>query len=182
MSRLVSIAALVAGLSILGAPAALAGGPVSKQNGTTPVFRDFTSICSVSGYLNYGNCGGDATTYGNVTGRINAVQAKLGRWNLGVSFKNLQPGALYRLWGNQDGAVPSAGEISGFFPIATAVAGLDGSASFSYQTSTPSGLGFDLNILDDITVYRGITVVTSYWSEQAIKVMNPDGSLYVPGS
>jgi hypothetical protein len=179
MNRLASIAALVAGLSILAVPAAL-GGPITKQNGTTPVFNDFTSICGVPGYLNYGNCGGDPTTYGNVTGRINAVQAKLGRWNLGLSFKNLQPGALYRLWGNQDGAVPAPGEISGFFPIATAVAGLDGTASFSYQTSNPSNLGFDLNILADATVYRGVTVVTSYWSQQAIKVMNPDGTLYVP--
>jgi cell shape-determining protein MreC len=25
-----------------------------------------------------------------------------------------------------------------------------------------------------------ITIVTSYWSQQSIKVMNPDGTLYVP--
>jgi hypothetical protein len=177
--RLAPIAALVAGLSILVVPAAVAG-PITKQNGSAPVFNNFTSICSVPGYVNYGNCGGDPTTYTNVTGRINAVQAKLGRWNLGISFKGLQPGALYKLWGNQDSATPAPGEISGFFPIATVAAGLDGTANFSYQTGTPESLGFDLNILADANENRGTTVVTSYWSQQAIKVMNPDGTLYVP--
>jgi hypothetical protein len=179
MRRNTTIAALVAALSIVAAPVAGAG-PITKQNGSTPVFKDFTSICAVAGYVNYGNCGGDPTKYTDVTGRINAVQAKLGVWNLGFSFTHLQPGAIYRLWGNQTGSSPSRGDISGFFPIGTAAAALDGTARFSYQTSTPTNLGFDLNILADAQEYRGTTIVTSYWSSQALQVLNPDGTLYVP--
>jgi hypothetical protein len=164
------------------AASAVSGAPITKQNGTTPVFNKFTSICAVPGYVNYGNCGGDPTTYTNVTGRINAVQAKAGVWNLGFSFTNLQPGASYRLWGNRSPATPSPGTIGDFFPIATAVAALDGTAKFSYQTTDPSNLGFDLNILADAFEIRGTTVVTSYWSLQSLSVLNPDGTLYVPGS
>src|SRR3954452_3251983 len=125
--------------------AAFAGGPTTKQNGSTPVFADFTSICAVPGYLNFGNCGGVATTYSGVAGRINAVQAKEGRWNLGFTFTHLQPGASYRLWGNQAGEVPSPGVITGFFIIGTGVAQADGTLRFSSQTTTPGNLGFDLN-------------------------------------
>jgi hypothetical protein len=87
---------------------------------------------------------------------------------------------LTRLWskGQDLHAVPSAavaattspdrGDISGFVPIATAVAALDGTIKFSYQTSTPTNLGFDLNILADAQEYRGTTIVTSYWSSQAL--------------
>ena len=62
----------------------------------------------------------------------------------------------------------------------TTVAALDGTAKFSYQTNDPKYLGFDLNILDDLSQRSGITVVTSYWSEQALQVLNADGTLYVP--
>jgi len=31
-------------------------------------------------------------------------------------------------------------------------------------------------------MYNGITIVTSYWSQQAIKVLNAEGTLYVPSS
>jgi hypothetical protein len=182
MNRVMGIAALVAALSILWASAAPAAGPITKQNGTTPAFKDFTSICAVSGYVNYGNCGGDPTKYTSVKGRINAVQAKVGVWNLGLSFAYLEPGASYKLWGNQDGATPTPGVISGFFPIGTTVAALDGTARFSYQTSNPTNLGFDLNILESPWDAYGITVVTSYWSDQWIEVLNSDGTLYVPGS
>jgi len=170
---LVALAALLAA----GTSAALGGGPVTKQNGSTPAFNNFTSICAVAGYANYGNCGGDTTTYGHVTGRINAVQAKRGAWNLGLSFTNLEPGASYKLWGNRTGATPSPGVIDGFFEIATVVAAPDGTARFSYQTTDPSNLGFDLNILPG-----NITVVTSYWSNQTIQVLNPDGTLYIPSA
>jgi hypothetical protein len=178
MNRLAVVAAAAAVL--LSATSAAVAAPVTQQNGKTPVFNAFTSICSVPGYVNYGNCAGDPTTYTNVTGKVNAVQAKAGRWNLGVSFKGLVPGRYYRLWGNRSDSTPSPGEIDGFFIIGTAVAALDGTARFSYQTSAPKYLSFDLNILDDPEQYRGITVVTSYWSEQALQVLNPDGSLYVP--
>ena len=154
------------------------GGPITKQNGSTPVFNKFTSICSVPGYVNYGLCAGDPTMFASVTGRINAVQAKVGVWNLGFSFTNLEPGRLYRLWGNR--ATPDRGDISSFFPIATATAGTDGTAKFSYQTTDPTNLGFDLNILADEFEFRGTTIVTSFWSLQSLKVLNPDGTLYVP--
>jgi hypothetical protein len=181
MKRLMFVAATVAALLVTGAsPAMRSGGPITKQNGSTPVFKDFTSICAVPGYANYGNCGGDPTTYTNITGRINAVQAKVGVWNLGLSFTHLQPGASYKLWGNRTTAV--SGTVTGFFPIATVVAALDGTARFSYQTTDPSNLGFDLNILYDQSDYYGITVVTSYWSSQNIQVLNASGDLYVPAS
>ena len=181
MTRRTLFLSFVVALSAAAVTAPLAsGGPITKQNGTTPVFNKFTSICSVPGYVNYGNCGGDPTKYANLTGRINAVQAKVGVWNLGFSFTNAEPGRTYRLWGNRTTA--DRGDISGFFVIATSVAALDGSVKFSWQTTDPSNLGFDLNILADEFEYRGTTTVTSYWSLQALKILNPDGTLYVPGS
>jgi len=151
--------------------------PITKQNGNNPVFQDFTSICSVPGYVNYGLCNGDPTMFTNVKGKVNAIQPKPGRWNLGISFRGLQPGRQYTLWGNQDGAIPSPGVVGGFFVIASGTADLNGDLNFSYQTSNPQNLGFDLN-----TVLGNVTIVTSYWSQQAIKVLNADGTLYVPGS
>src|SRR5919197_1577649 len=107
---------LVGALALLGVWSAGAD-PITKQNGSTPVFQNFTSICSVPGYLNFGNCNGIATNFSWIKGKVNAIQAKEGRWNLGISFSGLQPGLTYRLWGNQDGATPSPGVISGFFII-----------------------------------------------------------------
>jgi hypothetical protein len=176
---LLAITILVGAFVSVGAASVLAG-PITKQNGSTPVFSAFTSICSVAGYAGFGYCGGDPAKFSNVTGRVNAVQAKLDRWNLGLSFANLQPGAVYRLWGNQDGATPAPGVVNGFFQIGTATAGLDGTISFSYQTSNVSGLGFDLNILSQPWWNEGVTIVTSYWSQQTIKVLSADGTLYVP--
>ena len=181
MRQFAVLVVVMATLALIGT-SSVGAEPITKQNGTTPVFKDFTSICAVPGYLYYGLCGGNATTFSNVKGRVNAIQAKEGRWNLGISFKGLTPGATYRLWGNQDGATPSPGVISGFFIIGTGIADATGNLSFSYQTSNPNNLGFDLNFLDYPFAYNGITLVTSYWSQQAIKVLNPDGTLYVPGS
>ena len=46
-----------------------------------------------------------------------------------------------------------------------------------------SGLLADLNLGFDLNTLNGdVTLVTSYWSQQAIKVLNADGTLYVPGS
>jgi hypothetical protein len=174
MKRVVAIVALVGALATVGASAALAGGgPITKQNGTTPVFADFTSICSVAGYAWYGDCNGEIGKFTDITGRINAIQAKAGVWNLGFSFTKLEPGASYTLWGNRTDLC--CAPLNGFFAIGTVVAALDGTARFSYQTTVPSGLGFDLN-----RYYN--TVVTSYWSSQTIKVLNPDGTLYVPST
>ena len=172
-------AALAAGAALLGTSAAV-GAPITKQNGSNPVFKNFTSICAVPGYADYGFCNGDPRTFTWITGRINAVQAKVGVWNLGISFSHLQPSASYKLWGNQPTAPSIPGVLSGFFPIATVVAGADGTAQYSYQTSDPTKLGFDLNILRYPDDYYGFTVVTSYWSNQQIKVLNADGTLYVP--
>src|ERR1043165_5968550 len=160
-----SMGALIAVISLVAASVA-AGGPPPKQNGSNPVFKDLTSICAVPGYVDYGNCNGDSTKYTNITGRINAVQAKTGRWNLGFTFSNLEPGIQYRLYGNQLGVTPTPYN-TGFFVIGDGVAGLDGTLKFSYQTTDPSNLGFDLNLL-----WGDITVVTSYWSQQWIQVLN----------
>jgi hypothetical protein len=181
MPRLVLLAALVLALAASWASSAAAAKkePVTKQTGKTPVFKDFTSICAVPGYLDYGNCNGDPTTYGRVRGRIAAVQPKPGVWNLRIRFRHLEPGAKYRLWGNRS-TPPVAGDNSGFFLIGTAFADVAGKVRFEYKTTQPANLGFDLNILADAWETNGVTVVTSYWSEQALQVRNPDGSLYVP--
>ncbi len=105
MARL-AVLAVAAALLVSGSSTAVAG-PVTQQNGKTPVFKAFTSICAVPGYVNYGNCAGDPTTYTDVTGKVNAVQAKAGSWNLGVSFNGLEPGRYYRLWGNRTGSTPA---------------------------------------------------------------------------
>lgn len=140
--------------------------PPPKQNGSSAL-QPFTSICGVPNYASYGNCGGDATTYANVTGRINVVQSKTGRYNLGFTFTNLAPGVIYRLWGTY--GYPE------FFSIGSVAADATGVAKFSYQTDAPEGLGFDLNI-----VSGDITVVTTYWSGHLLSV-NPDGSLTTLG-
>jgi hypothetical protein len=176
MNRVVPVATLLAIFALLGASAGPAA-PITKQNGSAPVFKDFTSICAVPGYAGFGSCGGNPTTFTNVKGRINAVQPKPDRWNLGISFTGLQPGQPYRLWGNQDGATPAPYVVGGFFVVGDGTADANGSLNFSYQTSNPNNLGFDLNRMP-----WNITIVTSYWSQQAIKVLNPDGTLYVPGS
>jgi hypothetical protein len=177
MTRLVKTVLIGALLAALAAPAASpGGGPVTKQNGQNALFNDFTPICAVPGYADYGNCGGSTLTYANVSGRINAVQPKTGRWNLGFSFSGLEPGRSYRLWGTRHAAEPSPGAVYGFFEIGIGVADLEGRLAFSYQTTDPTYLGFDLN-----TLMGDVTITTSYWSNQRIQVLNPDGTLYVPG-
>jgi hypothetical protein len=178
MRRLLAAVVLIAALSTT-AGAVAGSGPITKQNGSDPVFTSFTSICAVPGYLNYGLCGGSATTFANVTGRIDAVQPKVGSWNLTLSYAHLQPGALYRLWGNRSGLPPTSGDNSGFFAIATAPAALDGTVKFDYTTTSPTNLGFDLNVLSNPNDVNGITLVTSYWSNQWLQVKT-GGLLYVP--
>src|SRR4051794_35259445 len=106
MKRLVGILVVFAALAA-GASATHAAGPITKQNGSAPAFTSFTSICRLPGYLLYGNCGGALGTFDAVTGRVDAVQPKSGTWNLTLSFAHLQPGALYRLWGNRSGVAPA---------------------------------------------------------------------------
>ena len=169
MKRLLIIG--LATLALVAAGTASAGGPVTKQNGATPVFTSFTSICTLAAYANYGYCAGGVSQFPNVSGRINAVQPKPGVWSLDLSFANLQPGGTYTLWGNTTPPPAVPGDVVGFFAIGTVVAGADGTAKFNYQTTAPENLGFDLNL-------HNHTVVTSYWSNQRLHV-NADGTLSV---
>jgi hypothetical protein len=178
MKRLVAILLVIAAFAA-GASATHAAAPITKQNGSTPVFTSFTSICRLPGYVLYGNCRGTAGAFDSVTGRVDAVQPKLGLWNLTLSFTNLQPGALYRLWGNRTGIAPAQSNNSDFFSIDTRAASLTGTVSFDYQTTSPANLGFDLNVLSNPNDVNGITIVTSYWSVQWLQVAT-GGLLYVP--
>ena len=83
--------------------------PLTKQNGRSPASTSFTSICAVSGFVGYGLCNGDATTFAGVKGRINAVQPKPGVYNLDFTFTNLVPGLSYRLYGNRSGRDADSG-------------------------------------------------------------------------
>jgi hypothetical protein len=159
-----SIMALVAALTLA---ASAHGGPITKQNGSAPVIAAFTPICAVPGYADYGLCGGSSSTFGSVGGTLNAVQAKAGRYNLGFSYSGLTPGVSYRLWATRD-AIPFAGTWT---EVGRAVADASGSLSIGWQTTSPGGLGFDLNTLDG-----DVTIVTSWWSGQSL-VVNADGSL-----
>jgi hypothetical protein len=180
MTRFLGFLLVLVSTAILAAPAAT-GGPITKQNGSTPVLTNFTSICTIPFYVGYGYCGGNPQALTEISGRINAVQPKSGVWNLDISFGNLQPGAKYMLHGNQNPAIPVPGVVVGFFPIATGVAGLDGKLQFKCQTTNPACLGFDLNRLADEFDSNGTTVVTSYWSKQRLQVSS-DGTLVVSGS
>ncbi len=104
--QLTSVLAAVAASIAVGVAAAPShAGPITKQNGAKPAFNAFTSICAVPGYADYGLCGGDATAFAQVKGKMNAIQAKQGRYNLDFTFTNLTPGVEYRLWATRN-AVP----------------------------------------------------------------------------
>ena len=154
-------------LSVLVATAILVpasqAGPITKQNGKSPAIEAFTSICAVSGYANFGLCAGDTTKFTNVKGKMNAVQAKPGRYNLEFEFGNLTPGVEYRLWSTREGA--------SFAEVGRVIASASGSVAYKLQTDAPGGLGFDLN-----TVEGNVTIVTSWWSGQKL-VVNPDSTL-----
>jgi hypothetical protein len=157
---------IVAALVLAGS--SQAGGPVTKQNGSKPVISTFTPICAVPGYASYGFCGGQATTFSGVSGRMNAVQAKPGRYNLDFSFSGLTPLKEYRLWSTSDAV--------SWLEVGRAFTDGSGSVKFSLQTTSPGGLGFDLN-----TIAEGdITVMTSWWSGQKL-VVNADSSLSTVG-
>jgi hypothetical protein len=164
MQSKLTIMAIVAALALA---ATAQGGPITKQNGSAPVIGAFTSICAVPGYSGYGSCGGSASTFAEVGGRMNAVQAKAGRYNLEFEFSSLTPGVAYRLWSTRN-AVPFGGSWS---EVGRGIADESGSVSFKLQTTEPGGLGFDLN-----TVVGDTTIVTSWWSGQKL-VVNGDSSL-----
>ena len=176
MKRVYLTTVLIVALTIVGAALVAspsqAGGPITKQNGSSPAFAGFTSICTVGGYAGYGLCGGDVTKFTKVAGKMNAVQAKQGRYNLDFTFTNLTPGVEYRLWATRDG-VPGAGT---YLEVGRTFADGSGSVTYKLQTTTPAGLGFDLN-----TVQGNVTLVTSWWSGQYL-VVNADGTLSAAGA
>jgi hypothetical protein len=182
MTRFLSLLLVLVSTAILAAPAAT-GAPITKQNGGNAVLTSVTSICTIPFYVNYGLCGGNPLAFTAVTLQLNAVQPKPGVWSLDLAFGGLTPGATYRLYGNQNPAVPVPGElVGGTFPITSAIAGADGTLKLKYQTTDPAYLGFDLNFFDGPVGFFGgpdFTVVTTYWSNQRLQV-NPDGTLYVP--
>jgi hypothetical protein len=171
MKKTLAFALLLFVFSAAGASAA----PVTKQNGRNAVFSSFTPICSMPPFLNYGYCNGDAKAFADVAGRIEAVQPKIGRWNLDLTFTHLSPGVSYTLWGNRTGATPNPGSASGFFVADTAIADTAGTAKFTYETTSPTNLGFDLNTTGD-----NVTIVTSWWSSQWLQILDRNGNLFVP--
>jgi hypothetical protein len=146
--------------------AAHAAPPLTKQVGKDAV-DPFTSICSVSGYVDYGLCGGNAGTFAGVDGKINVMQKSAGVYDLDFTFSGLSPGVEYRLWGTYN-AVPFGGQ---WFEVGRAFADLNGRVKLSSQTSNPGGLGFDLN-----QVSGDITILTSWWSGDKF-VVNDDTTL-----
>ena len=162
MKNALTAVAILVGFAFAGV--SQAGGPATKQNGSTPVISTFTPICAVPGYANYGLCGGSTTTFDGVGGKMNAVQPKAGSYNLDFSFSGLTPGVEYRLWATKDAVLP-------WTEVGRAFATASGTLAFKFQTTSPSGLGFDLN-----TINGDITIVTSWWSGQKL-VVNADGTL-----
>jgi hypothetical protein len=162
------IIVLAAVLAALGTAATAVAAPVTKQNGGAPAFAKFTSICAVAGYSGYGECNGDSAAFANVTGRVNAVQAKAGIYNLGISFSGLVAGESYKLWGYH------SSNPSDYFLIGTGTADASGALQFSYQYTASAGdkIAFDLNHLqvgNDNGGY-GYTIVTSFFSDQLLTV------------
>ena len=105
MRSALTAVAIVATLTLVGS--AQAGGPVTKQNGSSPVLN-FTPICAVAGYADYGLCGGLTSTFSGVGGKLNAIQPKLGTYNLEFVFSGLTPATEYNLLSTRD-AVPFGG-------------------------------------------------------------------------
>jgi len=170
--RAAVLAALVATCVVALVAGPSSAGPITKQNGSKPAFNAFTSICAVPGYASYGYCGGDVTRFSDVKGKLNAIQAKQGRYNLEFTFEGLTPGVEYRLWATRD-ALPH--NLS-FVEAGRAFADLAGNVGFKLQTTQPGGLGFDLNTVDP-----NVTIVTSWWSGQYL-VVNADGTLSWAGA
>jgi len=164
MRSALTAVAIVATLALVGS--AQAGGPVTKQNGSSPVLN-FTPICAVTGYADYGLCGGVTSTFSGVGGKLNAIQPKLGTYNFEFVFTGLTPATEYKLLATRD-AVPFGGT---WVEVGRAVADATGAVSFSMVTTSPVGLGFDLN-----RVAGDITITTSWWSGQKL-VKNADTTL-----
>jgi hypothetical protein len=91
---------LVAVLAALGTAATAVAAPTTKQNGGAPAFATFTSVCTpLPTYEGCDGNHGDPSTFAKVTGKVNAIQAKSGIYNLGISFSGLVAGESYKLYG-----------------------------------------------------------------------------------
>jgi len=156
MKSALTAVAIVATLTLVGSAQA---GPITKQNGSSPVLN-FTPICAVDGYADYGLCD-DETTFSGVGGKLNAIQTKLGTYNLEFVFSGLTPATEYHLMATYD-AVPFGGT---WVEVGRGVADAAGALKLSTQTTSAAGLGFDLN-----RVQGDITITTSWWSGQFLKV------------
>ena len=156
MKSALTAVAIVATLTLVGSAQA---GPITKQNGSSPVLN-FTPICAVDGYADYGLCD-DETTFSGVGGKLNAIQTKLGTYNLEFVFSWLTPATEYHLMATYD-AVPFGGT---WVEVGRGVADAAGALKLSTQTTSAAGLGFDLN-----RVQGDITITTSWWSGQFLKV------------
>jgi hypothetical protein len=93
MRSALTAVAIVATLTLVGS--AQAGGPVTKQNGSSPVLN-FTPICAVAGYADYGLCGGLTSTFSGVGGKLNAIQP-VRHYNLELRLSGLTPATEYKL-------------------------------------------------------------------------------------
>lgn len=161
---------MVAVLAALGTAATAVAAPTTKQNGGAPAFATFTSVCTpLPTYEGCDGNHGDPSTFAKVTGKVNAIQAKSGIYNLGISFSGLVAGESYKLYGYH-----TTGDPNSYFVIGTGTADASGALNFSYQYTATTGdqISFDLNDLrvgDDNGGY-GWTVVTSYWSGQPLTV------------
>jgi hypothetical protein len=164
MRSALTAVAIVATLTLVGS--AQAAGPVTKQNGSSPVLN-FTPICAVTGYADYGLCGGVTSTFSGVGGKLNAIQPRLGTYNFEFLFSGLTPATEYKLLATLD-AVPFGGT---WVEVGRSVADAAGNVTFSMVTTSPVGLGFDLN-----RVAGDITITTSWWSGQKL-VKNADTTL-----
>jgi hypothetical protein len=182
MTRFLGFLLALLSTAVLAAPAATAA-PITKQNGGNSVVVKATSICSIPFYVNYGLCGGNPQAFTNVSLQVNAVQPKVGVWNLEITFWGLAPASTYRLYGNQDPGVAVPGVPGGgFFAITSGSSDSEGKIKFKYQTTNPANLSFDLNAFAGPPGFFGgpdYTVVTTYWSNQKLQV-KPDGTLFVP--
>ena len=154
MRRVMTGGILVGALALAGT--SQAGGAVTKQNGSDAVIKAMTSICAVSGYADYGLCGGDTTKFTNVGGKMNAIQPKAGQYNLEFVFTNLTPGVEYSALVETRDAVPFGGT---FTEVGRAIADGAGSAKYQLQTTSPGGLGFDLNTVQGEHHHRHFLVV-----------------------
>ena len=128
--------------------------PSRSRTGQSPVISNFTPICAVPGFASYGFCGGPTTTFSGVGGKLNAVQPKLGTLQLRVPLLRPDPGGRVQ-------ALVDRGDAFGgtWVEVGRAVANAAGAVTFSMVTTSPAGLGFDLNTIARQHHHHNVVVV-----------------------